>query len=139
MSYQLARLFSIFVVVGAISTILHYIVLVILVHWFSTDAVLASTAGYISSSLVNYWLNYHFTFASSKPHLSALPKFALVVLIGLTLNSLSMAVAFHLLGLHYLLAQLISTLVVLIWNFTANLLWSFREPVFVDSTLTHET
>ena len=32
MSYKLARLFSAFVVVGTISTILHYAVLVILVH-----------------------------------------------------------------------------------------------------------
>ena len=128
MTYKLARLFSTFALIGAFSTLLHYAVLVVLVRWLEVDPVSASAAGYIGSGLINYGLNYHFTFASSKSHLVALPKFALVALIGLILNSLFMAAAFHLLGLHYLLAQLISTLAVLVWNFTANLLWSFREP-----------
>jgi putative flippase GtrA len=67
-----------------------------------------------------------YTFRSAKNHPEALSKFMAVSLSGLLLNTLVMAGAMDLFSLHYLLAQVLATVVVLIWNFSVNLLWTFR-------------
>lgn len=72
-------------------------------------------------------LNYHYTFRSRKSHGEAFSRFAMVSVTGLVLNSFTMAIGTRLFRLHYLLAQIASTVIVLLWNFYANLLWSFRE------------
>ena len=49
-----------FVVVGVISTAIHYAIYWILQHWINVNV--AYTIGYVLSFLVNYWLTAHFTF-----------------------------------------------------------------------------
>lgn len=113
--------------VGVIGTGAHYLVLISLVQLLGTNAVLASNFGALVGALVNYILNYHFTFQSSKRHREALSKFLVVAAVALVLNGLFMFWLNWLLGLYYLLAQIITTLLVLLWTFFANLHWSFRE------------
>jgi putative flippase GtrA len=45
--------------------------------------------------------------------------------IGMLTNAAIMAACVELLGLHYLLAQLLAIAVVLSWSYTANRLWTF--------------
>jgi putative flippase GtrA len=116
-----------FSAVGAIGTAAHYATLVLLVQRFHADPVGASAVGFVVGALVNYALNYRFTFASNKRHTEAMTKFFTVALIGLGVNALMMAVLAKLFGLYYLLAQVLTTGAVLIWNFAANHAWTFRE------------
>ncbi len=108
---------------GAVGTVVHYAVLISLVN-AGLQATLASTAGFVLAALINYWLNYHYTFGSSQAHHKALTKFFVISLIGLGINS---AIMFVLVGLqwHYLLAQVMTLLPVLTWNFLANRYWTF--------------
>jgi len=113
--------------VGIIGTLVHYSVLIFLVHVVAVSAVEASSAGFIAGALTNYLLNYRYTFASKKRHQEAMIKFFIVALIGLFFNALIMSFFTDALQLHYLLSQVIATALVLLWNFAANHMWTFHE------------
>lgn len=121
--------FGRFLGVGAFATGLQYALLVLGVEVLGADPVAASAVGFAVSAVANYWLNYRYTFQSDRPHRSAAGRFALVAAAGLVLNTLLMQALAGRLGLQYLLAQVLTTSAVLIWNFAANALWSFaRKP-----------
>jgi len=111
--------------VGAIGTAGHYLVLVLLVELFAISPVTATTAAFIVGAIINYLLNYRYTFASDKPHLPAMSKFFSIAFIGMIFNGMIMDFGTRQLALNYLLAQIVATLVVLQWNFFANKLWTF--------------
>lgn len=113
--------------VGVIGTAAHYTVLIALVQFASVNAVVASSAGAFCGAVTNYYLNYHFTFNSSKSHLHAASQFFVIASIGFILNGLLMALFTEVLAIHYLIAQVIATLTVLVWNFLGNHWWTFRE------------
>jgi len=122
-----AKQFLCFSGVGVIGTLAHYLTLIAMVEIISVGPILSSMLGFAVGALVNYFLNYHVTFKSAKSHREAMPKFFAVALVGLALNGVIMSVATESFGLHYLLAQVVSTGVVLIWNFTGNRVWTFWE------------
>ena len=113
--------------VGAIGTAAHYALLVMLVEMLGANAVTASTAGATLGALVNYLLNRRYTFRSDKRHREALAKFLIIAALGLALNASFMFVFVEILGLYYLLAQVISTGLVLVWNFAGNKFWTFGD------------
>ena len=115
-----------FVGVGALATAVQYVVLIALMESHLTDVIMASMIGYIISSILNYLLNYYFTFNSSEKHVVAALKFTMVAIVGLGLNGVFMYIGFYLLSFHYLLSQLIATGFVLIWNFSVNRYWTYR-------------
>jgi len=113
-----------FGLVGAIATAIQYALLVLLVHVAGMAPTPASSIGFILSAGVNYLLNYRFTFQSSRAHGPAAAKFGLLAGAGLLINGAIM----HLMtgaGVHYLLAQVCATSVVLFWNFVGNSVWTF--------------
>jgi putative flippase GtrA len=112
-------------IAGAAGTALQYAVLVSLVQCTQTPAVAASTAGAVAGALVNYLLNHRWAFVSTRSHDHALPRFATVALAGIALNAIVMATMFKLVGVHYVLAQLAATSVVMVVGFLANRAWTF--------------
>lgn len=123
---QALRQFVFFTAIGAVGTAGHYATLIFLVEFLSQGPVLASTFGFIVGALINYILNYHFTFQSDKPHREALTKFLLVAAIGAGINTSLMFFLIHQLILHYFIAQLIATAIVLLWNFLISKYWTFQ-------------
>jgi len=111
--------------VGALATVLQYGVLIGCVELLHIRPVFGSSLGFGLSAALNYYLNYRYTFDSSAPHRVAAMRFGLVAGAGLLLN----AVVIVLLTAHgrvpYLLAQIIATALVLVWNYTGSALWSF--------------
>lgn len=112
--------------VGAAWTAAHYVLLILLVEKAGIDAVWASTASFLVGAVVNYGLNYRFTFRSNKPHRETALKFFAIALTGMVLNGVIMHVAINLLNWHYLPGQLVATGLVFFWNFFANRVWTFR-------------
>lgn len=106
---------------------MHYATLVALVRGANVGPVAASGLGALLGALVNYRLNYSFTFRSDKRHRDVIAKFLAVAAVGLGLNVALMALLTHLLSLYYLAAQVLTTGTVLLWTFTGNRLWSFRQ------------
>lgn len=125
----LFRQFISFSFVGVIATTVHYIVLGFSVHFLAINPVPASVFGFIAGAIVNYLLNYHFTFNSQKEHLETSLRFLMVALTGLGLNTFLMFLLTD--GLHYLLSQVCATIIVLFWNFLCNRFWTFREANLV--------
>jgi putative flippase GtrA len=121
----IAAQFIRFAGVGVIGTGAHYLVLVALMELFDGEAIIASSAGALTGALVNYILNYHFTFRSNKRHVEAMTKFLAIAAVGFVLNGLLMSLLVYGLGLFYLAAQVLTTLTVLIWNFAGNRWWTF--------------
>ena len=88
-------------------------------------AVPASVAGFTVGAIINYVLNYRFTFNSKKSHKEAMSKFFIVAIIGAIINTALMYVGVNLLHAYYLLAQIAATGIVLLWNFLINKYWTF--------------
>ena len=109
---------------GTAATATHYLTLVLLVELLRVNPILASVIGYGASWIVNYSLNYRFTFRSARPHHEAFRRFLSVGVVALLLNSAVMATATAI-GIYYLLAQVIATGLVFCWTFTCNRLWTF--------------
>jgi len=119
--------FSSFLVVGGLSTILQYIVLVAAVSFFGVNPVNGSLLGYAFGGGVNYYLNYKLTFKSDKPHINTTWKFVVIMAVGFSLNGYIMSILIFDVELHYIFAQLLATAVVLVWNFIANKFWTFSK------------
>jgi len=119
------RQFLRFAMVGVLATLTTYVVLIALVEGLGFDAVWASAWGYLSGAILNYLLNYYYTFGSSRRHAAALSRFALIILAGFLLNTAIMYGAVTVFAIHYLLAQLLAVTVVLLWSFLANRYWTF--------------
>jgi putative flippase GtrA len=111
------RQFSHFVVVGLITTVVHYGVLVALVEAFATSPVAATAAGFLSAVLFSYLLNRRYTFHDRRFG-PGLLKYVAAVFIGLLVNIAIVGALTHL-GAHYLLAQIFASGVALGWNFVA--------------------
>ena len=116
-----------FVMVGGIATATQYAILILLVEFLQVYAVVASAIGFVISSILNYRLNYSFTFSSNRSHRAAFPRFFLTAIIGLLINTGTMLVCLEIFGLYYIVSQVLATGTSLVWNFVVNSAWSFRE------------
>ncbi len=123
----LSRQISMFAAAGIAAAIAHYGVLVGLVEWGGWDAVPATLWGYVAGGIVSYWLNRRHTYQSARPHAEAGWRFALVAAAGFGLTWISMLVLHGNLKVHYLLAQVLTTGIVLIWSFAAHKFWTFQS------------
>jgi dolichyl-phosphate beta-glucosyltransferase len=112
---------------GALGTLCHYLVLLLLAGLLAVRPTFASVAGALVGAGVNYLLNYHVTFASNAAHRVTLPRFVVVAALSATLNGAGMWFATSRLGLYYLVAQLGCTAAVLVIGYLLNSAWTFRS------------
>jgi putative flippase GtrA len=113
-----------FGLVGGVATAIQYVILVVLVHAGVAPPV-GSAIGFVVSAFGNYLLNYHFTFRSRESHGPAVTKFVTLAAGGLAISYVLMHVLVGA-GWYYLLAQVLVTAVVFLWNFVGNSVWTFR-------------
>ena len=129
---SLLRQFIKFTGVGFVSAIGHYGLLIALVQLAAAPAVAASAAGALLGAWINYSLNYRYTFRSTRQHREAILRFSAIAAVGLVLNTLFMWVGVELIGAHYLLSQVVTTGLVLIWSFAGNRYWTFRSAAEIE-------
>ena len=117
-----------YIVAGGIATAVHYAVLIALVEWFGVFAALSSFTGALFGAVVAYFANRYITFpGSNSRHIQALPRFMAIALLGAVLNGALVWLGVQQLGWHYLLAQALATLLVLVLTFRLNRLWTFAQ------------
>ncbi len=123
---SIARQFLKFALVGAVGTVVQYAVLWEFVQFLSISAPVSSAIGFALGSVVNYALNYLFTFASKKSHIEAATRYYLIVAVAFVINYGLME--FLISGQHwnYWHAQLLTTSIGLCWNFSGSRWWAFR-------------
>lgn len=122
---DLKREFSSFIIVGVVATAFHYLVLIVLVEGVGVSAVPASAFGAFIGAIISYVLNRQLTFRSKRKHTIAAPRFFTVAAISLITNTALMAALTGPLGLDYLIAQIITTALLIILTYGANKLWTF--------------
>lgn len=119
----ITKQFSRFFIVGALSALIQFSILISLVEFLFIKPIWSSTIGYISGALVNYTLNHYFTFKSDLSHKKALVRFTLNSLFGLLLNFLLMKT--FLMYYVYIISQIIASGIILCWNFLIHRYWTF--------------
>ncbi len=125
-SPSLAGQFLRFATVGLVATGAHYAALIGLVELAGWPPAAATTVGFLCGALVSYSLNLRLTFTARPDFLRGFGKFLAVGSIGAGLNA-GIVATLHGLGLHYLLAQMAATGLVLFWNFYASRTFVFRS------------
>lgn len=113
-----------FLFVGGFATGLQYLLALLFVFLLGMPAAVASTCGYAISAVANYLLNARLTFRSTGSHRQTAPRFIVVASTGLVLNYVLLSCLVTL-GLHFSIAQIVTTLCVILWNYLINGLWTF--------------
>lgn len=124
---RLARQFAAFFGVGVMAAIVHYGILIGLVELAGTAVIPATLTGYVVGGLVSYGLNRALTYDAQRSHAAAGWRFAIVAGIGFGLTWLLMGLIHERQGVPYLIAQIITTGIVLVWSFLAHKYWSFGD------------
>ncbi|WP_324617754.1 GtrA family protein [Microvirga pudoricolor] len=112
---------------GLLSALLHFAVLISLVQFAGQDPLIAALAGYTCASILSYYLNRRHTYKSSRPHKEATWRFMTVCLVGFILTWVFMNIFLEYLLLPYLLAQVVTTGIVMVWGFVLHKVWTFAE------------
>ena len=112
----LVKLVLRFLVSGGIATAVHWAALWGLIL-LQVDAVLASSIGAFLGAIVNYFLQYFFTFKTKRQHKQALLAYAPAVLVGWLLNLVLFYSLYGDVFLDPLVAQVATTAVVMVVNF----------------------
>ncbi len=114
-----------YALVGVLATAVHYLVLVTLVELAGLAAGIAAATGAVAGALAAYFGNRRFTFASRAAHGRALPRFLAVAALGVATSAGIVFAGTEWLGLHYLLPQVVATMIVFFAGYTLNRRWSF--------------
>ena len=122
------RSFVRFVLVGGASTTCQYIVLTLLVELLHVQAALASSIGYGTAAAVSYLVNRLWTFKTDLSHAQSLPRFIVMIGIGLLLSFAVMHALVDFAGIYYLLAQVLTTGTVMLSNYLLASSWVFIAP-----------
>ncbi len=113
--------------VGAVSTAAHYLVLAVCVEGRWLPAFLASGLGAVVGAQVAYLGNRVFTFRHRGAVVASWARFQATALAG-ALASMGIVGAGVALGVHYLLAQAVATVGVMLLTYQVNRRWSFGAP-----------
>jgi putative flippase GtrA len=116
-----------FILVGGSTSIVCLVLIWLMVDGLHLHVVLGSTIAVILASLYNYCLHYYWTFSSDTSHGFVLIKYLLMCLGGLVINGLVMYLGVTVLSVHYLMVQLLASVMLVLWSFTISFLWVFSS------------
>ena len=112
---------------GGIATGCHYVTTIAAVELLGVHPVAASAVGFSVGALVKYCLNYFVAFRSGERHAVAVPRFLLMVAVMLGLNTLVFALLQQGAALHYMAAQVITTVLLIPPGYLMSRVWVFRS------------
>lgn len=118
---------SSYLAASILGTAAHYFILICLVQYLSLSTLIASTTGALVGALVIYNLNYFLVFKSTKHHRNALTQFSLVTCLGVALNAMILKILISIFNWHYLILQIITTVIIFCCNFALNRSWTFAS------------
>ncbi len=115
--------------VGGVAFVADYASLYILTEWLGVQYLVSAAIAFIIGLTFNYILSNLIVFTTHRLNNRWLEFsiFAIIGVIGLGLNELIMYCACEMIGLHYMIAKLISTALVFFWNFFARKLTLFYK------------
>jgi putative flippase GtrA len=116
-----------FGIVGVLTAVLHYGVLYIGVELVNAHATLASSVGFVVAVIFNYFMHYNWTFGEPAPHGRTLGRYLVMISCGFLINGGLMYAGEQWWSVHYLLAQALALVAVVLWNFVLSNTWVFRR------------
>jgi len=120
------RALPVYVGSGGVATASHYAVTVAAVEVFSVAPIVASVLGFATGAAIKYWLNYSMAFRSRARHTRAMVRYAIALAVLMALNTLVFAFFQRGLAMHYLLAQAITTILLIPPGYVIHREWVFR-------------
>ncbi len=129
MSKQFIR----FCIIGTINTGVDfsiYFMLTRTMSFWAAHLVGASVLAFLIANTNSYFLNRYWTFqARLGQHRQQYPKFLAISLCGLALSASLFHVLVNVLDSNDIIAKVAVTSIVLVWNYTANRMWTFRHAL----------
>jgi|SRR5208283_2884964 len=135
MKKPISIVFIKYAAVGAIGTALDVGSLYVFVDWLHIPVLIAAAFSFILAVINNFVLNKFWTFQNTDRNVRRqFIKFSIVSIIGLALTEICMSIFVYLLGIWYIVAKLITSGIVLTWNFLANKNWTFTNTNYYHSS-----
>lgn len=116
-----------FLLIGGTTGLIYFGLTFLLVESLALNPTLSSTIAYIIAVYYNYFLHYHWTFATNAGYRQTLVKYVLTALSGIVLNALIMHFGGELLNVHYMVVQILAIGVVVCWSLCISALWVFKR------------
>jgi putative flippase GtrA len=120
------RSLPVYVGSGGIATASHYGVTIASVELLGIAPVVATMLGFTVGAVIKYWLNYSVAFRSRARHGRAVARYVIALLALLALNTLVFALLQKGTGLHYILAQALTTILLIPPGYMIHRQWVFR-------------
>ncbi|MDI6778009.1 MAG: GtrA family protein [Patescibacteria group bacterium] len=116
-----------YLLIGGTCAVLDLLFLYLMVNFLNVWYLIATTISFLVVSLFGYFGQKHFTFRNTeRNHKKQLTLFFMVTGTGLLINAGFMFAFVSLLGIWYIIANIITKFIVLVWNFLANKHITFR-------------
>ena len=107
-----------FILTGGVCTLIEYAALYMLKEWLHMGAVAATPIAFLISVVFNYVLCVRWVFSGAKEgSRKAQLGFLITSGMGFGLNELLMWLFTGVMSIHYMIAKVASTLLVMIWNY----------------------
>ena len=120
--------FSRYSLVGLLCALLDIVFLYIFVEYLHFWYLLATTISFSSITYLGYFVQKKFTFRNkSKNHNKQFFLFSFVSITGLIANTILMYLFVSILGIWYILSNIITKIIILFWNFFANKYITFNN------------
>lgn len=115
--------------VGGIAFVADYGTLYACTEFLGVHHLISAACAFILGLVVNYLLSISWVFANHNQNNRWIEffVFAIIGIVGLGFNELIIYLGTDIVGLHYMLSKLISTIIVFFWNFFARKLILFKK------------
>jgi putative flippase GtrA len=114
--------------VGASGVVVDYTVTFIFRDLFGINQFVSNAIGFAVAASINYVLNRKWTFRSDNPDITQEYIYFMVIsMLGLLINSVVLWLCVTYLNWNFYFAKLVAIAFTTIWNFFANLLFTFKK------------
>ncbi len=120
-----------YALVGCLGTAIDLGSLYIFVDFLHLNVLLGTAISFVLAVINNFTLNKYWTFENKSSNIrKQFIKFLTVSIMGLILTEIFMALFVYGIHIWYIASKIVTSGLVLTWNFVANKYWTFRDRVY---------